>query len=158
MAYVVLIGPHFTVNILSLLRRFIEIIFIMIRVILIYHKSKCLRSKRRSSPCIFQVVVSLSIRAFVHISPRIFSCFQLISVKKYQIFDEKFLFSKYFVYILQQLPSMRTTYPNLRTGTLWERNWHAESCRHDVSCCIGLIKLLFVVSNDNYGDLCENLL
>ena len=32
MAYVVLIGPHFTVNILSLLRRFIEIIFIMIRV------------------------------------------------------------------------------------------------------------------------------
>ena len=107
---------------------------------------------------IFQVVVSLSIRAFVHISPRIFSCFQLISVKKYQIFDEKFLFSKYFVYILQQLPSMRTTYPNLRTGTLWERNWHAESCRHDVSCCIGLIKLLFVVSNDNYGDLCENLL
>jgi hypothetical protein len=49
---------------------------------------------------------------------------------------------------------MRTTDPNLRTGTLWERNWHAESCRHDVSCCIGLIKLLFVVSNDNYGDLC----
>ena len=32
MAYLVLIGPHFTVNILSLLRRFIEIIFIMIRV------------------------------------------------------------------------------------------------------------------------------
>ena len=33
MAYVVLIGPHFTVNILSLLRRFtVEIIFIMIRV------------------------------------------------------------------------------------------------------------------------------
>jgi hypothetical protein len=122
------------------------------------YKLKCLRSKRRSSPCIFQVVVSLSIRAFVHISPRIFSCFQLISVKKYQIFDEKFLFSKYFVYILQQLPNMRTTHPNLRTGTLWERNWHAESCRHDVSCCIGLIELLFVVSNDNYGDLCENLL
>ena len=148
-----LIGPHFTVNILSLLRIFIEIIFIMIRV-----QVECLRSKRRSSPCIFQVVVSLSIRAFVHILPRNFSCFQLISVKKYQIFDEKFLFSKYLVYILQQLPSMRTTYPNLRTGTLWERNWHAESCRDDVSCCIGLIKLLFVVSNDNYGDLCENLL
>ena len=123
MAYVVLIGPHFTVNILSLLRRFIEIIFIMIRVQV--EVTKCLRSKRRSSPCIFQVVVSLSIRAFVHISPRIFSCFQLISVKKYQISDEKFLFSKYFVYILQQLPSMRTTYPNLRTGTLWERNCHA---------------------------------
>ena len=76
MAYVVLIGPHFTVNILSLLRRFIKI----------YHdtstsRSALIRSKRRSSPCIFQVVVSLSIRAFVHISPRIFSCFQLISVK-----------------------------------------------------------------------------
>ena len=28
------------------------------------HKSKRLRSKRRSSPCIFQVVVSLSIRSF----------------------------------------------------------------------------------------------
>ena len=153
MAYVVLIGPHFTVNIPSLLRRFIKI----------YHdtstsRSALIRSKRRSSPCIFLVVVSLSIRAFVHISPIIFSCFQLISVKEYQIFDEKFLFSKYCVYILQQLPSMRTTYPNLRTGTLWERNWHAESCRHNVSCCIGLIKLLFVVSNDNYGDLCENLL
>jgi hypothetical protein len=32
MVYLVLIGPHFKVNILSLLRRFIEIIFIMIRV------------------------------------------------------------------------------------------------------------------------------
>ena len=153
MAYVVLIGPHFTVNILSLLRRFIEIIFIMIRVQV---EVPSLETSKFS--LYFQVVVSLSIRAFVHISHRIFSCFQLISVKKYQIFDEKFLFSKYFVYILQQLASMRTTYPNLRTSTLWERNWHAESCRHDVSCCIGLIKLLFVVSNDNYGDLCEYLL
>jgi hypothetical protein len=27
--------------------------------------TKCLRSKRRNSPCIFQVVVSLSIRSFL---------------------------------------------------------------------------------------------
>ena len=154
MAYVVLIGPHFTVNILSLLRRFIEIIFIMIRVQVEVPSLETSKfSLYFSGSCIS---INPSFRAYI--SPRIFSCFQLISVKKYQIFDEKFLFSKYFVYILQQLPSMRTTYPNLRTGTLWERNWHAESCRHDVSCCIGLIKLLFVVSNDNYGDLCENLL
>ena len=47
--------------------------------------------------------------------------------------------------------------PNRRTGMLWERDWRALSCIRDVSCAIGPIELLFLVSNDNYGDLCENL-
>jgi hypothetical protein len=34
------------------------------------YRWKGLHSKRRSSPCIFQVVVSLSIRAFVHTYPQ----------------------------------------------------------------------------------------
>jgi hypothetical protein len=49
------------------------------------------RSKRRSSPCIFHVVVSLSIRSFRTYFPQNFKLFSIrFQCKKYQIFDEKF--------------------------------------------------------------------
>jgi hypothetical protein len=106
------------------------------------YKSKRLRSNRRSSPCIFQVVVSLSILSFRTYLSRIFSCFQSISVYIYHSVCIQFSTrnSEYFVCILQQLPSMRTTHVgnqtrinkgmsthNLRTGMLWEIKSRIES-------------------------------
>ena len=72
------------------------------------YKSKRLRLKRRSSPCSCQVVVSLSIQSFrIYFPPEflvVFNRFQCKSIK----FSTRN--SKYFVYILQQLSSMRRNY------------------------------------------------
>ena len=71
-------------------------------------KSKRLPSKHRSSPCIFQVVVSLSLRSFRTYFLIIFSCFHSdFSVKSIKFSTKN---SKYFIYILQQLLRMRRTH------------------------------------------------
>jgi hypothetical protein len=86
-------------------------------------KSKGLRSKCRSSPCIFQVVVSLSIRIFRTYFLIIFSCFQSdFSVKSIKFSTRN---SKYFIYILQQLLSMRRTHVGNST---WINSIYPELC------------------------------
>jgi hypothetical protein len=86
-------------------------------------KSKRLPSKRRSSPCIFQVVVSLSIRSFRTYFLIIFSCFQSdFSVKSIKLSTRN---SKYFIYILQQLLSMRRTHVGNST---WINSISPELC------------------------------
>jgi hypothetical protein len=82
--------------------------------------SKRLRSKRRSSPCIFQVVVLLLIRSF---PPEFLVVFNSISVVKSIKFSTRT--SKYFVYILQQLPSMRRTHVGTPT---WINSISPELC------------------------------
>ena len=80
-----------------------------------------LRSKRRSSLCIFRYLFPYQSEAFVHISPRISICFQFdFSVKSSKFSTRN---SKYFVYILQQLLSMRRAISKTRnTGTTEHRN------------------------------------
>jgi hypothetical protein len=81
--------------------------------------SKRLRSKRRSSLCIFQVVALLSIRSF---PPEFLVVFNSISVVKSIKFSTN---SKYFVYIFQQLPSMRRTHVGNPT---WINSISPELC------------------------------
>jgi hypothetical protein len=80
--------------------------------------SKRLRSKRRSSPCIFQVVVLLSIRTF---PPEFLVVFNSI-VKSIKFSTRN---SKYFVYSLPQLPSMRRTHVGNPT---WINSIYPELC------------------------------
>jgi hypothetical protein len=82
--------------------------------------SKRLRSKRRSSTCIFQVVVLLSIRSF---PPQFLVVFNSISVVKSIKFSTRN--SKYFVYSLPQLPSMRRTHVGNPT---WINSISPELC------------------------------
>jgi hypothetical protein len=94
MVYVVL-GSHFTANIFNIFIMNTNSIKDKVRCMQTLtvqdYKSKRLHLKRRGSPCIFQVVVFLSIRSFrTYFPPEFLVVFNRFQCKKYQIFDEKF--------------------------------------------------------------------